>query len=811
MNWHLTLSLLLIHSLALGHAGGDYREEDASEEMEYGTLMHIIPAPSPTVLGNRVGNGGYSKTVKIASAAAIGKSSKKNYSQATSVKSAKDSASVKGTSVKSVKTTSIKSTKRTSVKGYKTTSVQSSKNASVKGYKTASVKSAKNVSVKGSKSTSTKSTKNASFKVSKKSSIQGKSPKISAVGTVNSGYAIKDSTTGGKNAKSSSSFLKSSGKSKPGNDSSEVDGKGSSGSDAETSEAEGNHVQDTMVSTLTFPKFMLTMTNAPDARFLRLNYDRNLGTYLDLSIIKTVRAYLSEEGGVFEKAVGASIQMLSLDIAPESIIVKNGDTKTFISTFSGTASFTGEKDVTVIDIQSALRVAFEEKKKNFLKEAKNSDNPNVASITDVIFSFVLEDEYTNSGGNGYSTDLEGSDSNGLQSKALKSKSTIPMIAGMAVAVSVMIAAFVYTKRKRRDRSGYKLSEEYDTDLESVPTVPKLMLSDLAAGSVQNSTGYASLITGVWASKKCSMSELAAGATQEDFARHGLPVETYGKPGGNKKEKNKKKQSPNSKVKGTLLATNLDPIEEVRSATGSESWQEGDEQITNAPPLLPSLSVSNSSGSEADDQDASFRTPRISDMTEYAEMSSIDGSPVFNESSSSTPMRHLNFSSESYTDDDSVQEAMCPFQNEKSVDNGPNEKCLAEEKDIEVVPLGFEESAEEEENVADAILPIKNNDFVTPNLESVSKSGSEDVEQVALNTSTAVIDEELDKTYASGKEVKEAVFGSDPLELTKMISDENSVSLLVSDNESSGSIEEHNIRSSMSVDGQFTDISLSGRN
>jgi hypothetical protein len=29
---------------------------------------------------------------------------------------------------------------------------------------------------------------------------------------VNSGYAIKDSTTGGKNAKSSSSFLKSSGR-----------------------------------------------------------------------------------------------------------------------------------------------------------------------------------------------------------------------------------------------------------------------------------------------------------------------------------------------------------------------------------------------------------------------------------------------------------------------------------------------------------------------------------------------------------------------------------------------------------------------
>jgi hypothetical protein len=601
------------------------------------------------------------------------------------------------------------------------------------------------------------------------------------------------------------------GKSTTGNDASVDDGKVNSGSGTGTSSTEGNSIQDTMVSTLTIPKFMLTMTNAGAARFLKTKYNRNLGTYLDFSIVKIVRAYLSNEGGKFEKTVGASIQMLSLDIASESIIVKNEDTKTFISTFEGTASFTGEKDVKVTDIESALRTAFEENKKDFLKETKNSDNPNVASITDVKFSFVSEDEFTDSGGNGYSNDLDGTDTDVIKSKTLRAKSTIPMIAGMAAAISVMIAAFIYTRRKKHTRDGYKLSDEYDTDLESVPTVPKLMLSDLAAGSVQNSTGYASLITGVWASKKCSMSELAAGATQEDFAKHGLQVDVYGKSSGNKKEKSKKKLSPNPKGKGTMLVTSLDPIEEVRSATGSESWQEGDEQITNAPPLLPSLSVSNSSGSEADEQDASFRSPRVADMTEYAEMSSIDGSFVFNGSTDSTPMRHLNFSSRSYTDDDSVLDAMNPCQSDKSLDGCPTENCLAEEKDIEVVPLGFEESAEEEEGATDATLPVEKNNFVTPDVELVSDSDSAVDELVTLDEADSVSDEELLQAYVSGKEVKQAVFGSDSLEVTQMVSDSNSVSMLVSDDESTGSMKEDNARSSMSVDGHLTDISLSGCN
>lgn len=601
------------------------------------------------------------------------------------------------------------------------------------------------------------------------------------------------------------------GKTNPGGNIAGDDGNVNSGSD--TGKKPQNTDQDTMVSTLSIPKFMLTMSNTVGARALRSKYARYLGTYLDFSILKIVRAYLSDEGGEFEKAIGASVQMLSLDIVPESIIVKNGDSKTFISTFEGTASFTGKEDVTVNDLKSALRASFEENKNEFLKETKNSDNPNVASITDVIFSFVSEDAFTDSGGNGYSIDLDGTDTDNRTSKSLKAKSTIPMIAGMAVAVSVMVAAFIYTRRKGRGRSGYKLSEEYDTDLESVPTVPsvpKLMLSDLAAGSIQNSMGYASLITGVWASKKCSMSELAAGATQEDFARNGLHVDVYGKSGGNKKERSKKKLSPNLKVKGTMMVTNLDPIEEVRSATGSESWHEGDEQITNAPPLLPSLSVSNSSGSEADEQDASFRTPRISDMAEYTEMSSIDGSPVFSASSNSTPMRHLNFSSGSYTDDDSVQDAMDPFKSDTS-DEGPFEKCVAEEKDIEVVPLGFEDSAEKEEGEeedAKITLPSDKKDAVTSDVECVSGPDNE-VDELAINAKETVFDRELDQTYASGKEVNQAVFGSEPLELTQMITDQNSDSLIISDDESAESAEEDIMNSSLSVDGHLTDISLSG--
>jgi hypothetical protein len=780
MNWNLILFFLLVNVLALAHAGDDYREEDASEEMEYGTIMRIIPAPSPSI-GNRIGNGGTSKSAKVENLSINGKSPKNISSQATSVKSSKASA-------------------------------------------------------KSSKSSS-RSSKNSSSSLGK----SNRSPKKSDKGIENSGYAIENST-GGKSAKSSPTGQTSSGtvskgtcplattiwcltlflshnhhclihsltgpgKTNPGKNSTGNDGNVNSGSD--TGKNPPNTVQNTMVSTLSIPKFMLTMTNAVGARVLRSKYARNLGTYLDFSILKIVRAYLSDEGGEFEKAIGASVQMLSLDIGAESIIVKNGDSKTFISTFEGTASFTGEEDVTVNDLKSALRASFEENKKEFLKEAKNSDNPNVASITDVIFSFVSEDEFTDSGGNGYSIDLEGVDTDNRKSKSLKAKSALPMIAGMAAAVSIMVAAFIYTRRNRRGGSGYKLSEEYDTDLESVPTVPKLMLSDLAAGSVQNSMGYASLITGVWASKKCSMSELAAGATQEDFARHGLQVDVYGKSGGNKKERSKKKLSPNSKVKGTMMVTNLDPIEEVRSATGSESWHEGDEQITNAPPLLPSLSVSNSSGSEADEQDASFRTPRISDMTEYTEMSSIDGSPVFSASSNSTPMRHLNFSSGSYTDDDSVQDAMDPFKCDTS-DECPIEKCVAEEKDIEVVPLGFEDSAEKEEGEeedAKITLPSDRNYAVTSDAKCVS--GTSEVDEVTVNATESVFDRELHQTYAYGKEVNHAVFGSEPLELTQSITDQNYDSLIISDDESAESAEEDIINSTLSVDGHLTDISLSG--
>jgi hypothetical protein len=225
MNWHLLLLVLLVQGFSLGHAADDYREEDASEEMEYGTIMRIIPAPSPTVIGNRIDNKSSGKYAKSENAAIVGKSANKNFSQAGSTKSAKSfkaSASIKSpksASVKSPKSASVKSSKTDSVKGSKTYSVQSSIKSSLKSAKsTRSVKGTKSASnsqksrsVKGSIKANVKGLKSASGK-SAKSSAKANSPTSGADGFENSGYALNNPYTGGKkNAKSSPSVQASSG------------------------------------------------------------------------------------------------------------------------------------------------------------------------------------------------------------------------------------------------------------------------------------------------------------------------------------------------------------------------------------------------------------------------------------------------------------------------------------------------------------------------------------------------------------------------------------------------------------------------
>lgn len=546
---------------------------------------------------------------------------------------------------------------------------------------------------------------------------------------------------------------------------------------------------------------MLTMT--------RDTTRRRLGTYLDFSITESVLDYLGGASGKFESLIGASIQEMSLDIPSGTKEKVDGDTATLTSVFEGSATFTGDNMVTRDKIIAALTSVFEKDKKLFLQHAAESNNPKFNSIKDVQFSLV-----GGSDGSGYSSNLDDDNLN-VEVKTLKSKSSIPMIAGMAAGISVLVAAFVYTKKRQRDRVGYELSNDFDNDLESPK---KLKLSDLAAGSTQNVSGYASLITGVWNARKYSMSELAAGATQEDFAQNGMHVDIYGK---SSKDKKRRKVSPRANARGTELITTLDSIQEARSLSGSETWHDGLEEINKAPPLLPALSVTTSTGSE-DDENSSFGTPRLLDMTGYSNTSGIEASPHLVRSSPDTPIRRLNYSGGSFTDDE-ILNAMDPDPSDSSsdgcvknmlrdIDDCEPEKCVAEETDIEVVPLGFEESAEDDIMAYDDNdqTEVKNSDHPVKSIPSTEPSMIMEDNSSSEPKSSEDMEDTSQEVFESGEVIHNVIFGSD----TSLGERENQVSepLSVSDDDES----EHSSTSSflvspssMSVDGDLTEILISG--
>lgn len=135
------------------------------------------------------------------------------------------------------------------------------------------------------------------------------------------------------------------------------------------------------------------------------------------------------------------------------------------------------------------------------------------------------------------------------------------------------------------------------------------LAEIAiSSSHKNANGFNTKnVSSSWNKKKTSMSRLAAGATQEEFAENGMNIDHYGQCQSQSRKK-KKKPSPilNAK-KGSELDTNLDPIVEVSSSIAS-SLATDDKMVKGeirVPKLLPELSFSSCPSDESNYHGCSY--------------------------------------------------------------------------------------------------------------------------------------------------------------------------------------------------------------
>ena len=319
---------------------------------------------------------------------------------------------------------------------------------------------------------------------------------------------------------------------------------------------------------------------------------------------------------------------------------------------------------------------------------------------------------------GTQTDTTGENENAVppgQDSTINDTHLYSPLIGVSATLIVAAALFSYAYRRHTATKGYALSEDYENDLESqssesrdhaVNVIKSLGLSDIAASTPAHSgNAYLGVAAKAWSATRRTMSDLAAGATQEEFVKHGMNIQVYGSHEKQKREitllrgirpSGKKKGSP----KGSDMESFLDPIVEVDSLNSSrtgetESWQNGIKEINNAPNILPALSVSSSPSDEtpltdyrnieehhissslpSEDFDILLNTPLVSrpegssgmdGMTPYADMTGISGSPDISKKNDSneelTPlyMRCLTF-------DDNKDKSVSDFSSQSSSDD-----------------------------------------------------------------------------------------------------------------------------------------------
>jgi len=478
-----------------------------------------------------------------------------------------------------------------------------------------------------------------------------------------------------------------------------------------TSTAEGQET-----TTLDLPEFQLTLTFNDEVRRRRLQSTPSVDV-----IYNSVKAYL--ESALSAVPVVASLKDLTL-ASSES----NGNTVDAI--FRGSVITNLSSSITQNDITEFLVAFFTgENEKKFLVDAQSQQTyADMKSLESVQFNLVSANEDASNGNNVNGEndgDMTGQQDaspgmndgstgwtgfgelSALDKKEEKdgSKTSIKAIFGAGGCLLVITALLSYGYRraaqdKEVKQRGYELSDDLDIESELQPTSAHTRTADRqSCEQVMKSRGLNDFdgaygqketnrmtylgknLNKAWTATRNSMSDLAAGATQEEFAENGMKIDVYG----SSEKKRNKRLSPlmmmDSK-KGGELFSELAPIVEVDSAVSgsdisgrTESWQEGNGEINKAPPLLPAFSASSASSDNGeqdnmqllqsspvdsnagDDFSFNYSTPVIENgsednlalipssmdgMTPYADMAGINDNPNISDTSNGTPMRCLDF-------------------------------------------------------------------------------------------------------------------------------------------------------------------------
>lgn len=412
-----------------------------------------------------------------------------------------------------------------------------------------------------------------------------------------------------------------------------------------------NNAEETEVSVF-LPEFQLTFSLADgdalrNLREASTEHNRYLQSLLDIEIYNITYTFLLES--VTDPVPsGLHLRQSEATIGDES-------SSTIISTFQGMLY----SSIPQTELQSFLTNLFEENKPLYLSRVRDSSSAALQRTEDVTLSFTgkmstssgvdqdswyqpngvtdessEENPVTNKGSPEAESNNSQNQDGDLNVSIVKSSDKTAIIAGaLAGSASLLLFAYAY-RRRNKSESSYMVTEFYgedhDNDLESrasqdeyqmsmvAPANPwsRTRLSDIAiAGPKRNGFSYLEAVVNSSYSSGSSMSKLASGATQEEFARSGMKVDIYGNRKEHKKASKRRVKKVSmlmgtSKPRSNNLTTDLEPIEEVSSAvSGSsaktpESWQSGNEDINNAPPLLPAMSVSSVPSDETPSNDLS---------------------------------------------------------------------------------------------------------------------------------------------------------------------------------------------------------------
>lgn len=534
-------------------------------------------------------------------------------------------------------------------------------------------------------------------------------------------------------------------------------------------------------------------------------------------------------------------------------------------------------DITVDDNQGMMMKIFEENKDQFIKSVNKSELDAMRRVEDVTFSFTgKEGDSSGYAGDGWFDnrdenviDIDSDRGTGpsdpedvvndseKEVTVLKATNNTAFIAG-ALAGFAVVTMFAYAYRKHsKDEKEYELTGDFeetfegDLDAKGCPRGDKgEMMRSMgiwngtnlggiaAAGPVRSGFSYLGAAAKSWTARGSSMSDLAAGATQEEFAENGMKVHIYGSCQKEKQPSKKRTQKVNMMLKknsprGGELSTALESIVEVDSAVSgdssaksTESWQQGNKDINNAPPLLPAMSVSSVPSDETPlndmyhfshgdalappssgtpDCNISFNTPlatpphdsmNMECMTPYGDMSGLSGSPNMTQQSNSveeTPlkMKCLNFNDDNELSDFSsdksdksrnsclkdMMEAINPNNSDSSSD-GCVKDMLADIDDCAIESLsdislsGSISGSESGKEREDAQLAL---DFVE-DFAGADKSAAEDIEESEMDQSICPPEVHVD----SGKMV-----------ITDEVSGKSESVIKIKDEPSDNAVEEDN--------------------